>query len=77
MAVVNRKIENRQKRAVLRDLNLLQKSAFRAKACSDRAARFRHIEPEFKDGFREISAQTDELIEKVRELRATVKKLPE
>lgn len=71
------KVENRRRNSALRDLHLLQNSAARAKQCSDRAARFKHLDPEFKDGFREISRQTDELLEKIKELRAVVRKLPE
>lgn len=77
MAEINQNIDRRQKNTALQNVSRLHHSALRAKQCSDRAARFKNIDPEFKQGFQEISAQTDELIEKVEKLRATVRKMPE
>lgn len=76
MIKVNDEIDNRQKTLALQNISALRNYALRAKQCSDRAVHFKHIEPEFKQGFQEISAQTDGLLEKVEQLRAVIKKLP-
>ena len=77
MIKVNDEIDSRQKKSALQNINSAHNYALRAKQCSNRAAHFKHIEPEFKQGFQEISAQTDGLLEKIEQLRAVIKKLPE
>jgi hypothetical protein len=76
MVKVNDEIDSRRKKPALQNVSTLQNYALRAKQCSDRAAHFKHIEPEFKQGFQEISAQTDGLLEKIEQLHAVIKKLP-
>lgn len=76
MIKVNDEIDSRQKKPALQNINSAHNYALRAKRCSSRAAHFKQIEPEFKQGFQEISAQTDGLLEKIAQLRTVIKKLP-
>lgn len=75
--VTEKEVENNNKKAALRNVNLLQSAALRTKACIDRGIRFKHIDADFKEGFRAIAVPTDALLEKVEDLRATVKQMPE
>lgn len=76
-AATEKEVANKDKKAALRDADLLQYAALRAKSCIDRGIGFKHIDEEFKEGFRAIAATTGTLIEKVEALRSVVKQMPE